>query len=74
MCDYSSYVKDQGFREGFSQAKRETILALLEVVGLIPNDLQVRIEQEKDLSVLKRWHLIAAKANNIEEFREKAGI
>jgi hypothetical protein len=43
-------------------------------VGLIPNDLQARIEQEKDLGVLKRWHLIAAKANNIEEFREKAGI
>jgi hypothetical protein len=70
MCNYSSYVKDQGISRG----KIEDILELLEVVGLIPNDLQVRIEQETDLSVLKNWLQLAAKANNIEEFRKKAGI
>jgi hypothetical protein len=57
-----------------AEGKIEDILELLEGLGNIPSDLEFWIRQEKDLNALKRWHLIAAKATSIEEFREKADI
>jgi hypothetical protein len=52
----------------------DSVLELLEELGNIPGGLEFWIRQETDLNVLKRWHLIAARATSIEEFREKAGI
>jgi hypothetical protein len=57
-----------------AEGKIEDILELLERLGNIPVGLEFFIRQETDLNVLKRWHLIAARADSIEEFREKAGI
>jgi hypothetical protein len=67
-------AKAEGVAEGKIDGKIEYILELLEGLGNIPIGLEFFIRQETDLNVLKRWHLIAARANSIEEFREKAGI
>ena len=34
----------------------------------VPENLKERILNEKDLSILKRWHKLAARAASIEEF------
>jgi hypothetical protein len=59
---------------GMAEGKIEDILELLEGLGNIPVGLEFIIRQETDLSVLKWWFQLAARANSIEEFREKAGI
>ena len=54
--------------------KIEDILELLEDIGTVPDDLKQIIEAETDSNTLSTWHKLAAKAESIEEFREKAGI
>lgn len=56
---------------GKAEGKAEAITDLLEDFGTIPPDLKEQIFAQKDLSILKRWHKIAARAQNIEEFEEK---
>ena len=44
------------------------------LVGLresIPEDIQSKVNDETDETVLKRWLITAAKVSSIEEFREK---
>jgi hypothetical protein len=67
-------AKAVGIAEGTINGKIEDILELLEGLGNIPVGLEFIIRQEKDLNVLKWWVQLAARANSIEEFREKAGI
>jgi hypothetical protein len=59
---------------GMAEGVADSVLELLEELGSIPDSLEVWIMQETDLKVLKRWLQLAARANSIEEFREKAGI
>ena len=54
--------------------KIEDILELLEDIGTVPDDLKLVIEAETDFNTLSTWLKPAAKAESIEEFREKAGI
>jgi hypothetical protein len=77
-----NHAKAEGVAEGMEAGKTagmaagmaDAVLELLEVMGPVPSDLEFWIGQEPDLTILKRWHLIAARATSIEEFREKAGI
>lgn len=48
--------------------KAETVLELLEDYGEIPEEVKEMVFGEKDMSVLKRWVKMAAKADSIEEF------
>jgi hypothetical protein len=64
----------KGKAEGKAEGVADSVLELLEELGSIPDSLEVWIMQETDLKVLKRWLQLAARANSIEEFREKAGI
>ncbi|MDE7222715.1 MAG: hypothetical protein K2O34_02905, partial [Acetatifactor sp.] len=50
---------------------RQSILDLLEDLGDIPEDIQVRINVEKDTQILRQWHKAAAKAVSFDVFREK---
>jgi hypothetical protein len=67
-------AKAVGVAEGKAVGMADAVLELLEVMGPVPSDLEFWITQETDLTVLKRWLQLAARATSIEEFREKAGI
>lgn len=43
-------------------------MEFLEDIGNLSEDLRERIMEEADLSVLKKWLKIAAKAESIEQF------
>lgn len=47
------------------------ILDLLSDYGEIPEDLKEHITDQKDISVLRHWHKLAARSASIEEFRQK---
>ena len=64
------YVKDLGRAEG----RADAILQLLSECGEVPRDVKDRILSERDIDTLGRWLKIAAKAESIQEFREKEGI
>lgn len=55
-------------REGKAEGKAEDILVLLEDIGILSDDIRDKIMNETDLSVLKRWLKLAAKAESIEQF------
>ena len=58
----------EGRIEGRVEGKVEEIISFLEDLSDIPVELREKIESEKDLSVLKRWLKLAAKADSIEQF------
>ena len=59
--------KQEGRQEGRLEATRENVLELLE-------DLQTKLEDLEDLTKLKALHKIAAKAESLHAFEEKAEI
>ena len=58
----------EGRIEGRVEGKVEEIISFLEDLSVVPAELREKIEAEKDLSVLKRWLKLAAKADSIEQF------
>lgn len=63
--------KEEGREEGKIESKTEDILSFLSEIGEIPQDIQNRIHQEKDMEILSRWIKLAARANTIEEFQQQ---
>ena len=61
----------EGRIEGRVEGKVEEIISFLEDLSDIPVELREKIESEKDLSVLKRWLKLAAKADSIEQFKSE---
>lgn len=49
--------------------KSGAILDLLQELGTVPEDLQKRIRDEKDIETLQRWLKSAARASSITEFQ-----
>ena len=62
----------EGIHAGKLEAKRESVLELLEELGEIPQALQDRIESLEDLEQLKILFKMAAKADSILSFMEQA--
>ena len=60
-------------RDATLDAKIQDILELLEEYGTVPQELQERLAQEKDLDRIRRLLKLAAKVNSIDEFMEKMG-
>ena len=58
----------EGLEAGRLEGKVEEIISFLEDLSVVPEELREKIESEKDLSVLKRWLRLAAKADSIEQF------
>jgi hypothetical protein len=56
------------------KTKREDILELLDDVGNISEDIKNLVQKEENLDMLKKWHKMAAKAQSIDEFRNKLGL
>ncbi len=84
--DEDEYVRDEGIAigeargreagksEGKTEGKTDYILQLLSALGEVPSDLLNRIKSEHNTELLDRWHLSAARADSIEQFREKENI
>lgn len=60
--------------EGKAEGKAEDTLELLSDPGTVPEELRRTIMETTDLEKLKIWLRLAAKADDLEQFREKAGI
>lgn len=56
--------------EAKAEGKAESVLELLEEFGEVPEDLKVRIMQERNLEVLKRMMKAAVRAKSVEEFQK----
>ncbi len=71
LADEREEGRIEGRIEGQLSARIEVILEFLENLGMVSQELKVRIQQEKDIEILKRWSKLAAKAESINEFQEK---
>ena len=65
---------EEGHASGLQEGRASAVLTILEQKGTIPADLRERILSKKDETVLKRWLLAAASAEDIKAFCEKIGI
>lgn len=67
------YIREDEFAQGreigIAIGKSGDILDLLQELGTVPEDLQKRIRDEKDIDTLQRWLKSAAKASSITEFQ-----
>ena len=64
-----SYERDQMIRnEGRTDGLSDAVKDLLSDLGVIPENIAVQINDEKDLDTLHRWLRAASKAKSIEEF------
>ena len=63
-----------GKAEGKIEGKQEDILALLEELGTVPDELHNRILRQKDTALLRMWLKEAAKAISVEQFLEHTKI
>lgn len=61
----------QGLEQGVIQSKKEDIFSLLSDLGNVPSDLGSYIDEQSDPTILKSWVKKAAKAESIEDFRNK---
>lgn len=48
--------------------KVEAIMELLEDFGQIPEKLEKRLWEQRNLDTLRKWHKLAARSKSIEEF------
>lgn len=61
------YLDDQ-VKIAVAEAKIEDLIEFLSEYGQIPEAIQNKIKQERDLQILSKWVKLAAKAESIEEF------
>lgn len=59
------------YRRGKLESAKESILELLEELGLVPDSMKERIMSEKDIDVLKEMLKIAARVESLEQFEER---
>ena len=70
--DYTWEKREKLIRqEEYKEGKADSILELLEDLGEIPEEIQIKITTEKDLQILNKWLKAAAKADSMKEFLEK---
>ncbi len=61
----------EGMNNGILVGISKSVLLVLEEKGNVPDDLALRIRQEKDITTLQKWLGIAAKSESVEAFQEK---
>ena len=61
-------------KESKLETMKENIISLLEDYGTVSDDAKKIIFEEENLDTLKIWHKLAAHAESIADFKEKAGI
>ena len=63
---------NEGKAVGKAEGKAEDILDLLGELGDVPLPVQEKITSQKDVDILRTWLKLAAKAENIQDFVQKA--
>jgi DNA repair exonuclease SbcCD ATPase subunit len=71
---YDPEVEKRGEARGILRSKREDILDLLDDIGTTSEDIKNLVQKEEDLEKLKKWHKLAARAQSIEDFKNKVGL
>ena len=71
---FEAYDVQETRRISKAEGKAEDILELLSELGTAPEELCRTIQATTDLEKLESWLKLAAKAEIIGQFREKAGI
>lgn len=61
-------------QEGKAEGKAEDIMDLLMEFGNVPDSVRNSIMSQKDLKILREWHKLAARAENIEAFEKAIGL
>ena len=61
----------EGREEGYTEARSQMLMEILEEKGSISKQLQKKIEEEKDLEVLKKWCKLAIKSKTVEQFEQE---
>ena len=61
----------QGVKQGRTLATVENTLELLEDLAPVDDSLKDLIQSQTDLTLLKKWHKLAARADSIEAFKEQ---
>ena len=61
----------EGRAAGNLEGKRESILALLGQLGLVPEELKAEIMAQADTRTLTRWLIAAAGSDSVEEFENR---
>lgn len=69
MCKALEEIFKVQIQEAKVQTKIEDILEYLKKLGELPEKLQEKISNEKELEVLKHWYSMALDVNSIEEFQ-----
>jgi hypothetical protein len=64
----------RGEARGILKNQREVILELLQDVGIISDDIKNLVQKETNLEILKKWQKVAARAQNIEDFKNKIAL
>ena len=55
-------------KEGRAEGQALAILSLLKTKGEVSKELEQSIMDEKDMDVLEKWVLLAAKAESVDQF------
>lgn len=58
-------------REGKAEGKAEEVISFLEDLSTVSEALKEKIMNETDLTTLKRWLKLAAKAESVEQFMDE---
>ena len=63
--------KEWSKEEGKAEGKAEAILEILSELGQVPGELRMKIMDEKDLEVLRKWLKLVCKTISVEEFAKQ---
>ena len=66
--------EEYGTRKGVEQGITLATLELLEDLGPVDDSLKDLIQSQTDLTLLKKWHKLAARADSIEAFKEQIQV
>lgn len=68
MTRLGQMLVNDGINQGMSQGKAEAIVEILDIKGVLSEDLRQRIILEKDMDVLTKWIRVAMDSNTAEDF------
>lgn len=64
----------EGRSEGKAEGRAESVLILLEEIGVIPEEIRTRILTQQSSAVLQQWLKAAAGADSMDAFIRQAGL
>ena len=69
-----AFVREEGMEVGKAVGKADSVLQLLNIRGVVSKELEQVIRAQRDLEILNSWHLMAARAESVDDFVEEAGL